>query len=89
VVELVDTRDLKSLAYGVPVRVRPGAPLRRIMKRTCKVEDDDNKICGRPLTKKQFDVDGMCHVCADKLWSFFVVRMLENKKPLPFYHLDK
>ena len=34
----------------------------------CPYEDDEGKICGKPLTEREEEEDGMCDPCACALW---------------------
>lgn len=50
-----------------PKICRPKSEWDRAVK-VCLCEDDNGTVCGKPLTKEEFEQDGMCGACADWLW---------------------
>lgn len=52
----------------------------------CTFEDDNGKVCGKPLSKEQEAQDGMCSRCAELLWANFAQPLVTNKptKPILF-----
>lgn len=51
----------------------------------CNVADDNDEICGVPISKHQWDQDGMCQTCADAIWNFFF-GSLDDDEPPPIIH---
>ena len=46
----------------------------------CKYENDDGTICNKHMTLKEFEQDGICSVCADKLWDWCKDNLLNYSK---------
>ena len=38
-------------------------------ERKCHCQDSTGAVCGKYLSKKEFEQDGMCSVCADEVWA--------------------
>lgn len=54
----------------------------------CQCEDDNGHLCGKEVSKRQWQQDGMCSRCADELWLTFNLPILNGKEPKPFIHKE-
>ena len=56
---------------------------RELFKRVCEAQDDNGQKCNRPMSKREFDQDGMCSRCADLIWSNYAQPLMNNKETTP------
>ena len=52
----------------------------------CQCQDDNGNICGREMTKEEYEQDGMCNICADALWELYALPVLRGKNTNLFIH---
>ncbi len=46
----------------------------------CGCQDSTGEVCGRVMTKKEIDQDGMCWHCADNVWADMTSNELDEWK---------
>lgn len=47
---------------------------------TCPHQDDDGAVCGKTLTAKEYEQDGMCGTHASELWNELFDMWLNDAK---------
>lgn len=52
------------------------------MGNTCKCQDSGGVVCGKEMTHKEVEQDGMCQTCADHVWN----EMVSESKEYSWFH---
>lgn len=58
------------------------------MDTVCPATDDNGKVCGRKMSKREVKQDGMCGRCADLIWTNFVQPMWNGRSDKPIIFKD-